>query len=270
MRFEEIRYDVAERIATITLNRPERLNAWTHVMAKEVKTAMRGAADDPEVRVILLTGEGRGFCAGADIGRLSSATEGDRRILAPEEPFDPTARADFQTRYSYFPAVPKPVIAAVNGPCAGIGFVLALYCDMRFAAPEAMFTTAFSRRGLIAEHGVNWTLPALVGHSRALDLLLSARRVGADEAFRIGLVDRLARPGALLEETRAYARDLCENVSPRSMRVIKRQVWETRFQSLREAVETGEREMQESFASDDFREGVRHFVEKRKPDFTGR
>ena len=169
MRFEEIRYDVAERIATITLNRPERLNAWTHVMAQEVKAAMRRADDDSEVRVILLTGEGRGFCAGADIGRLSSATEGDRRILAPEEPFDPAARADFQTRYSYFPAVPKPVIAAVNGPCAGIGFVLALYCDMRFAAPEAMFTTAFSRRGLIAEHGVNWTLPALVGHSRALD-----------------------------------------------------------------------------------------------------
>jgi enoyl-CoA hydratase/carnithine racemase len=140
----------------------------------------------------------------------------------------------------------------------------------RFAAPEAQFTTAFSRRGLIAEHGISWTLPNLVGLSAALDLLLSARRVGAEEALRLRLVDRVTPPGELLAHVRAYASELAEAVSPRSMRVMKRQLWEARFQTLAEAIDTGDREMAASFASADFREGVAHYVEKRKPAFTGR
>lgn len=272
MTDDEIRYEVADRIATLTLNRPERLNAWTATMGKEVQRAMRAAADDDAVRVIVLTGAGRGFCAGADIGNLSSLSQGERSPVAfqPPPPFDATARPDFQHPYSYFPAVPKPVIAAINGPCAGLGLVIALYCDLRFAAPEAQFTTAFSRRGLIAEHGISWTLPTLIGLSAALDLLLSARRVDAEEALRLRLVDRVAPPGELIATVRAYASDLCEAVSPRSMRVIKRQLWDARFQTLAEATETGNREMLESFKSEDFREGVKHFIEKRRPAFTGR
>jgi enoyl-CoA hydratase/carnithine racemase len=272
MAYQEIQYDVAERIATITLNRPERLNAWTPIMGQEVRAAMRQAADDEGVRVIVLTGAGRGFCAGADMGNLSSLSEGQRSRAALEAPgpFDPGSRPDFQKPYSYFPTVPKPIIGAINGPCAGLGFVIALYCDMRFAAPEAQFTTAFSRRGLIAEHGISWMLPTLIGLSAALDLLLSARRVGAEEALRLRLVDRVTEPGGLLGAVRAYASELRDAVSPRSMRVMKRQLWESRFQTLAEAIDVADREMVASFEAEDFREGVRHFVEKRPPSFTGR
>src|SRR5262249_14721598 len=138
----------------------------------------------------------------------------------------------------------------------------ALYCDLRFAAPEAQFTTAFSRRGLIAEHGISWTLPNLIGPSAAFDLLISARRVGAQEALALGLVDRVAPPGELMNTVRDYGLELCRAVSPRSMRIIKRQLWNAKFESLAEAVDIGDQEMKKSFASDDFREGVRHFVEK--------
>ena len=272
MSYQEIRYETAERIATITLDRPDRLNAWTPNMGEEVRDAMHRAAGEDSLRVIVLTGAGRGFCAGADMATLSRLTQ-DRGPSAASQappPFDPGSRPDFKKRYSYFPAVPKPIIAAVNGPCAGLGLVLALYCDLRFAAPEAQFTTAFSRRGLIAEHGISWTLPHLVGLSAALDLLLSARRVGAEEALRLRLVDRIAPPGELMDHVRAYASELAEAVSPRSMRVMKRQLWEARFQTLAAAIDTADREMAASFESEDFREGVAHYVEKRKPAFTGR
>lgn len=278
MAYQEILYTVEDRVATVTLNRPERLNAWTPVMGDEVRDAMRSAADDDAVRVIVLTGAGRGFCAGADMktlstlsaGKASGASQPAEAAPAAPPPFDTEAPADFATRYSYFPAVPKPILAAVNGPCAGLGLVLALYCDLRFAAPEAEFTTAFARRGLIAEHGISWTLPTLIGLSGALDLLLSARKVDAAEAYRLRVVDRLAEPGALITTVGAYARELADMVSPRSMRVMKRQLWEARSQTLAEAIAVGDREMRASFRSEDFREGVAHFVEKRKPAFTGR
>jgi enoyl-CoA hydratase/carnithine racemase len=272
MANQDIVYAVADRIATITLNRPDRLNAWTPTMDTEVRAAMRQAADDEQVRVIVLTGAGRGFCAGADMAALTSISDSQGGTMAsrpPPAPFDPDSRPDFQKRYSYFPAVPKPIIAAVNGPCAGLGLVLALYCDLRFAAPEAQFVTAFSRRGLIAEHGINWALPTLVGLSAALDLMLSSRTVSAEEALRLRLVDRVAPAGGLMAAVRAYAAELVEAVSPRSMRVMKRQLWESRFQTLGQAIESGDHEMTESFKSEDFQEGVRHFVEKRKPAFTG-
>jgi len=271
----EVLYDVAQRIATITLNRPERLNAYTASLGAGLRAAMRRAADDPGVRVIVLTGAGRGFCAGADMDSLSQGTASGGASFAAEAPaepppFDAASSPDYQTPHSYFPAVPKPIIAAINGACAGLGLVYALYCDQRFAAAGAQFTTAFARRGLIAEHGISHTLPRLAGLSAALDLLLSARKFGADEALRLGVVDRVLPPGELMAAVRAYALDLADNVSPRSMAVIKRQLWAVDRQSMREAIELGNQEMRASFGSEDFKEGVAHFVQKRPAAFTGR
>jgi enoyl-CoA hydratase/carnithine racemase len=185
-------------------------------------------------------------------------------------PFDMNRRPDYQTRYAFYPAIAKPVIAMLNGPTAGIGLVHALYCDIRFAADTAVFTTSFARRGLIAEHGLSWMLPRIVGHANALDLLLSARKVLAPEAQAMGLVNKVHRAEELAAATYAYARDLADNVSPRSMAVIKRQQYEAPFQTLAENTISANAEMLKSFGTEDFREGVAHFVEKRAPRFTGR
>jgi enoyl-CoA hydratase/carnithine racemase len=267
-------YEVKDRIATVTLNRPDRLNAFNAEMGTGLRQAMEAAARDAAVRVIILTGAGRGFCAGADMERLSGAAGAGGASIPPEAsaPLDlgGPVRADFQHRYSYFPAIPKPVIAAVNGPAAGLGFVFACYCDMRFAGSEAIFTTAFSRRGLIAEYGLAWLLPRLIGPGHAMDLLFSARRVSAQEAERIGFVNRAVPQAELMAQVRDYARELADAVSPRSMRVMKRQVWEALLGGLSEAVELANEEMRASFKTEDFREGVAHFVEKRAARFTGR
>jgi len=273
MAYEHILYDVADRVATVTLNRPDRLNAWTRLMEREARAALEAATRDDGVRVVVLTGAGRGFCAGADMALLGGIRDGRGDEQAPPSgpmPGGLDLPGDFGLRYTYFPTVPKPIVAAVNGPCAGLGMVMALWCDLRFAAEDAMFTAAFSRRGLIAEHGLSWTLPRLVGPAHALDLLLSSRKVGAREAQGMGLVNRVHPAGDLMPKTLAYARELAEQVSPRSMRVMKGQVWRGLTQSLGDAVETANREMAGSFASEDFREGVAHFVEKRAPRFTGR
>jgi enoyl-CoA hydratase/carnithine racemase len=270
MGYAEILYRVADGVAVVTLNRPERLNAWTPVMQAEVKAAMRAASDDPQVRAIVLTGAGRGFCAGADMSALQGIQSGGRRERPPEEPFDREAHPSFRRTYSYFPAVPKPVIAAVNGPCAGLGMVIALYADMRFASENAVFMTAFSRRGLIAEHGISWVLPRLVGLANAADLLFSARRVAAAEAHAIGLVNRVFAAESFEADVLAYAKMLASEVSPRSLAEMKREIWNAQFQTLGEAIEAADGDMAASFVSEDFREGVAHFVGKRAPAFTGR
>lgn len=201
---------------------------------------------------------------------LSSISEaGGITEARPFTPFDPGSRTDFHHPQAYFPTVGKPIIGAINGPCAGMGFALSLFCDLRFAADSATFVTAFSRRGLIAEHGTSWMLTRLAGHSRALDLLLSSRRVTADEAYRIGLADRVFAGPDLIAETKAYATELAEKVSPRSMRVMKKQLWDGLLEGLGEALKTADHEMALSLQTDDFKEGVAHFVEKRAPRFTG-
>ena len=200
MAHEHILYDVADGVATITLNRPDRLNAWTGTMYREVRQAMRDASDDGAVRVIVLTGAGRGFCAGADMDALQGIQSSGRNAAPVDEPFDPSAPSDFAKTYSYFPAVPKPIIAAINGACAGLGLIVTLYADLRFASDAAVFTTAFSRRGLVAEHGISWLLPRLVGIANAADLLFSARRVSAAEAREIGLVNRVFPQASFAQE----------------------------------------------------------------------
>jgi len=270
MAYQHILYDVSDRIATITLNRPERMNAWTAVMEHDVREAMQAASTDDEVRVIVLTGAGRAFCAGADMEALKTIDPDAMRRAENIPPFDMNRRPDWQTRYAYYPSIPKPVIGMLNGATAGIGLVHALYCDLRFAAEGAVFTTAFARRGLIAEHGISWMLPRIVGHANALDLLMSARRVSSDEALRIGLVNRLYPAEKLREETYACARDIADFVSPSAMAVIKRQVYDVPFQTLAEATIDANREMMASLRGADFREGVASFMEKRPPKFAGR
>ncbi|HEU0120219.1 MAG TPA: enoyl-CoA hydratase [Bryobacteraceae bacterium] len=277
MSYEQILYSVDRGVAAVTLNRPEKLNAWTAQMDREVRLAMKEAETDGAVRVIVLTGAGRGFCAGADMSILRDiAANGQLPDEAGEVlghvAHGPAAGrpSGFQRKYSYFPSLSKPVIAAIHGPAVGLGLILSLYCDLRFASTEARFGTAFARRGLIAEYGVAWMLPRLVGHAHALDLLLSARIIQAEEALRMGLVNRMFPADTFSAEVMAYARDLAENVSPRSMSIIKRQVYEAMSQTLEEASAAAGTAMIASLQSEDFREGVAHFVEKRTPRFTGR
>src|SRR5580765_2839721 len=267
--YQHILYEVSDRIATITLNRPERMNAWTAIMERDVRHAMETAAADDNVRVIVLTGAGRAFCAGADMEGLKAIDPSEIR-RGENTPFDINRRSDWHARYAYYPSIPKPVIGMLNGATAGIGLVHALYCDLRFAADNTVFTTAFARRGLIAEHGISWMLPRLVGHANALDLLMSARRVSSAEALRIGLVNRICPPEKLREETYAYARDLADFVSPSAIAVIKRQLYDVPFQTLAEATIDANREMAVALRGSDFREGVASFMEKRPPRFTGK
>jgi len=169
VNYQHILYEVSDKIATITLNRPDRMNAWTAIMERDVRHAMEAATADDDVRVIVLTGAGRAFCAGADMEGLKGIDPNEIRRAESTPPFDMNRRPDWQTRYAYYPSIPKPVIGMLNGATAGIGLVHALYCDLRFAADNTVFTTAFSRRGLIAEHGISWMLPRIVGHANALD-----------------------------------------------------------------------------------------------------
>lgn len=268
--YQHILYEVSDKIATITLSRPDRMNAWTPIMERDVRHAMESAAADDDVRVIVLTGAGRAFCAGADMDALKGLDPDDIRRAQSLPPFDMNRRPDWQSRYGYYPSISKPVIGMLNGATAGIGLVHALYCDLRFAADNTVFTTAFSRRGLIAEHGISWMLPRIVGHANALDLLMSARRVPSDEALRIGLVNRLYPPDQLREQTYAYARDLADFVSPSAIAVIKRQLYDVPFQTLAEATIDANREMVVALRGSDFREGVASFMEKRPPKFTGK
>ncbi len=269
MTYQHIAYAVEARIATITLNRPERMNAWTMIMEREVRDAMERAGADKDVRVIVLTGAGRAFCAGADMDELKDLDPNDIKDQSWMRPFDMNRRPDWQTRYSFYPAIEKPVIGMINGAAAGIGLVHALYCDIRFAAETAVYTTSFARRGLIAEHGLSWMLPRIVGHANALDLLLSARKITGAEALAMGLVNKLFPADQLAAKTYDYARDLADNVSPRSMAVIKRQMYEVPFQTLAEATISANHEMGLSVRSNDFREGVAHFIEKRQARFSG-
>ena len=261
MAYTEILYEVSEGIGTVTLNRPDRLNAWTARMNEELAEALQSANGDDGIRVVIITGAGRGFCAGADMDLLKEiATVGGLAGV----------RSSLGHTVMMPRTLKKPVIAAVNGPAVGFGMIIALFCDLRFASTDARFGTAFARRGLIAEYGVAWLLPRLVGIAHSLDLLLSARLIDGEEAARIGLVNRTWPAELFPDLVRAYARELATESSPRSVGIIKKQVIEAGGQSLDEAMAMAEREMFDSLASADFREGIASWTEKRKAHFTGR
>lgn len=277
--YEEIVYEVKDPVATIRFNRPDRLNAFTYRMLDELRHALAEAERDERVVGIVLTGSGRGFSAGMDMqalgetaagGQVSDA--GDRSALAAD-PGDPAMGPEFQVTWGYLLTIRKPLIAAVNGPCAGLAFVIAMLCDLRFASEAARFTTSFSQRGLVAEHGVSWVLPRLIGSSRALDLLWSARKIDAAEAQRLGVVDRIVPAERLLDEARGYLEELAERCSPTAIMVMKQQVYRHLMLPLGEAMRESNRLMAESLQRPDFKEGVASFVERRPPRFqrlTGR
>jgi enoyl-CoA hydratase/carnithine racemase len=258
---EVVQRTVNDGVALLTLNRPDRLNAWTGEMERAYFGLLEECAASQDVRVIVVTGAGRGFCAGADMKDLQQLGEGEVEVAQQNG-------AHEKRRPQSFPlSIPKPIIAAINGPCAGIGLVQALMCDMRFAAEGAKLTTAFARRGLVAEHGIAWILPRLVGPARALDLLLSGRVVLAAEAAQLGLVNRTYAPENLLDEVLSYARVLAVNCSPASMATMKRQVYADLERPLSDALAQADRLMLASFVAPDFVEGVASFVERREPSF---
>ncbi len=244
-------------VLTLTLNRPERSNAWNRELETALHDLLEQAAESDEVRAIVLTGAGRAFCPGLDSDELD-------RVSQPGQSFDRDGRRPVQ-----LPSfVPKPVVAAINGGCAGLGLITALHADVRFAAEDAKITTAFARRGLPAEEAVSWMLPRIVGHAVALDLLLSGRVVLGGEAAAIGLVHRALPRQHLLPAASEYARDLAQHCSPVAMATAKRQVYRDWERSLLESRSDARRLVGElKQRTGDFREGVTSFVERRAPTF---
>jgi enoyl-CoA hydratase/carnithine racemase len=271
MELKVVRYEVADRIATLTLSRPHRLNAWTGRMHEEYRFALGEAETDDRVRAIVVTGDGRGFCAGADAtalaGHVAKGTydDGVRNPLA--EP-GYGIRPEFDQNFAYHFGLTKPTIAAINGPAAGVGLVLACYCDLRFAAAGAKLTTAHGRLNLPAEYGLSWLLPRLVGLTRANDLLLSSRVFLAEEAADIGLVNAVLAPDELLPHTYDYAQRLVATVSRASLATTKRQIYTDLHRDVGSSVVEAEALLGTMMGESDFAEGVAAYDEKRPPNFS--
>jgi enoyl-CoA hydratase/carnithine racemase len=256
--YSQIRYLVDDPVAVLTLDRPSRMNAFTAVTLQEIRHALERSMADRRVVGTVITGAGSAFCVGLDAASLAEAAE---------RPPDTDANRVEPALFSYIRGLPKPVIAAVNGMCAGGGFVLALMCDLRFVAEDAVFTTVFSRRGLVAEHATSWLLPRLVGTGRALDLLWSSRRVSGSEAVEMGLAERLAEPGQVVEAATAYVKELAASTSPQSLKITKELVhahWSASFES---AAHDGHGATMRSLGEPDFAEGVASFLAHRAPTF---
>ncbi|GIW14103.1 MAG: enoyl-CoA hydratase [Tepidiforma sp.] len=270
MELKVTRYGVRDAVATITLARPERLNAWTGRMHTEYRWCLQQAETDPAVRVIVVTGEGRAFCAGADARALEGHVE--KGGYDPGTPPDIPrpgfgVRPEFDADFAYHFGLSKPTIAAINGPAAGVGLVLACFCDIRFAAAGAKLTTAHGRLGLPAEYGLSWLLPRLIGLAPAMELLLSSRIFLAEEAHRLGLVHEVYPSEQLLPAVYAYAERLARTIAPSSLRETRRQVYADLHRDVASSVVEAQRLLDELTTGPDFREGVAALLEKREPRF---
>ncbi|MGE0825907.1 MAG: enoyl-CoA hydratase-related protein [Candidatus Binatia bacterium] len=269
MELKVIQYKVADRIATITLNRPHRMNAWTGRMHTEYRWVLDQAERDSSVRTIIVTGAGRAFCAGADAKALEGHVEkgGYDSGTDPDQLAKPGygIRPEFDADFAYHFGIGKPIIAAINGPAAGVGLVLACYADLRFAAAGAKFTTAHGKLNLPAEFGLSWLLPRLIGLTRANDLLLTSRVFLSEEALTLGVVNAVLPPQELLAYTYDYAHNLITTVSPGSLRETKRQIYADLHRDVASAVRDSQALVERMATEADFAEGVNAFAEKRAP-----
>lgn len=269
-------YSVEDGLATITLNNPARRNSMSAAMTDAIDEALVGAAKDPAVRAILITANGPAFSSGGDIDRLKGTATGEapRQERSPIDPNDfynvGYTPPEFRSRYTFVMSLGVPVVCAVNGPAVGAGFLLALHCDIRFASPQAAFMTGFARIGATPEVALCWSLTHAIGAGRAREMLLSGRRVEAEEALAIGLVTRIVPAEELVAFATDYARNLAARISPRSVRVIKKQVLAAGGQTFAEAFYQSGDDAREGLHSEDFKEGVTAALEKRPPKFTGR
>jgi enoyl-CoA hydratase/carnithine racemase len=274
MNFNEIIYDKSDRIATVTFNRPDKLNAWTPKMGAETRTAMTDADRDPDIGAIIVTGAGRAYCAGADMGNLSEISQGRASAGGGaggrDEEWLKDTRADYRNQYAYLLALKKPVIGAINGACVGLGFTTCLYQDIRIASENARLGLIFVQRGLAIEHGSSWMLSRIVGVARAVELAVTGRLVDANEALTMGLVHRVVPQAKLMETAREVAGQIAHKCSPLGVSEAKRLVYRHLFTDLDTAIRDDDESMQMMTRSDDFREGVKAFVEKRPARFSGR
>lgn len=272
MEFQEIIYDKADRVATVTMNRPDKSNAWTPRMGNEIKTAMLDADRDDGVGAIIITGAGRNYCAGADMGHLTSIVQGTESVArGAAEAWPPqSVRADFRGPFSWVLALRKPVIAAINGACAGLGLTTSLYYDVRIASERARLGLIFVQRGLAIEHGSSWMLPRLVGLARALELAVTGRLIDAHEALAIGLVNRVVPHEQLIPAAREMAAEIAAKCSPLGVANAKRMIYEHLFTDLAAAIRDEDALMAVMTRSEDFKEGINAFLEKRPARFTGR
>jgi 2-(1,2-epoxy-1,2-dihydrophenyl)acetyl-CoA isomerase len=250
-------------IRTITLNRPDKLNAIGGPMREEISSALRSIEQAKDSRVVILTGAGRGFCAGGDIDNLRKLREandeaGFQRILAKGKGISRLIRS-----------MSKPVIAAVNGPCAGAGFSLALSCDLRIASEKASFGPSFARIGLHPDWGGSWLLPRLIGTAKSCELVFTGAMVSASEAERIGLANRVVAHEALLTTATQVAGSMARN-PPGVLSLAKRSIYQSLSSEFESAMELETSAQMECFRSEDFLEGVTAFIEKREPEFNGR
>jgi enoyl-CoA hydratase/carnithine racemase len=274
MDFAAIIYEKSDRVATITMNRPAKLNAWTRKMGAEMRQAMLEAERDDEVRAIVVTGAGKAFCAGADMAALNEILHG--RASASSAPgwreaeFVKDQRPDYRTPYSWVLALSKPVIAAINGACVGLGFTHCLYYDIRIASERAKMGLIFVRRGLAIEHGASWMLPRIVGLAKAVELAVTGRLVDAREALDMGLVSRVVPHEKLMETAREMAGEIAHGCSPLGVAEAKRLLYGHMFTDLSSAIREDDESMTTMTHSEDFKEGLQAFVEKRPPRFTGR
>lgn len=269
-------YRVEDGVAIIAFNRPEKLNALTPDMLKSFFEHVDQAAVDPAVRVILITGEGRGFSAGLDLSVIGTGVSKTTTLTPPEpvtkqwgEDIGPDLSRYFGNGWNALITSRKPTIAAVNGAAFGWGFILSLHCDIRFAGESALFNATFARIGVPAEKGIGWLLPRLIGIARAADLLYTARRFDGREAERLGLVNQCLPDAELMPHALQYARQIAQNAAPRSLAAMKAQIWSAGDDCYDQAFQAADREQDLAVQTQDFLEGIGSLREKRSPQFKG-
>jgi enoyl-CoA hydratase/carnithine racemase len=272
MDFKDITYEKSDRVAIVSYNRPERMNAWTPRMGDEARQAMLDADGDAQIGAIILTGAGRAFCSGADMQSLNNLAQGTDQLAdaGRPEPGTEELNPNFRGRFSWMMALKKTVIGAINGPAVGMGFANSLYCDIRIAAEKARMGLIFTRRGLGIEFGSSWMLPRIVGIANAMDLAITGRLVDGQEAFRMGLVSRVVPDAELMPAARTLAKEIATQCGPLGISHVKRLVYGHLFTDLATALVDDDHSAVELLKSEDFKEGIKAFQEKRVPQFTGK